>query len=90
MINKPCHVSRVAPGEPGSWQLFMLLLKKPWQGNILVPTWQGPERSHLLDQLRRTQRTSGMGADGRGEGESCILGGGVCRASREESWSRLE
>lgn len=76
---------------------FHAAAEEALKGNILVPTWQGPERPHLLDRLRRTQRPGGMGAAGRGGGESCILGGGACRArdagcaaSREESWSRLE
>lgn len=47
----------------------------------MAPTRQGPGRPHLLGRLRRTQRPGGVGADGRGE-ESCILGGGACRACR--------
>lgn len=45
----------------------------------------------LLDRLRRTQRPGGMGAGSRRAGKSCILGGGLCRASGRwcaASWGR--
>lgn len=96
MINKPYHVSPcVARGAAALGNYFHVTSEEALG---MVTSWSPLGKVQrapcLLDRPRRAPRPGGMGAGSGGEGKSCILGGGLCRASgqwcaasREESWS---